>query len=314
MPKYLSPKADLTFKRIFAEHPELLISFLNAVMPLKEQQKIVSIEYLTPELAPDSPGKKYSIVDVRCRDRVGRQFIVEIQTSWYPAFMQRLVFNASKVYVRQLPKGSAYHLLQPVYTLAILDSNFSSNNDTYYHHFKIINTEKTDEVIEGLEFILVELTEKFKPTTTKERELMVLWLRFLNEVNEGLDELPAELYENEDIRQAAELCYLATFTDEELALYDAFWDAVSSEKTAQQSFWEKGLTEGEAIGIEKGEAIGIEKGRNEGEAIGIERGRAEGEHAKAIETAQKLLAAGIPQQIIADCTGLSVGEIQKFVV
>jgi hypothetical protein len=33
MARYLDPRNDLTFKRVFGEHPELLISFLNAVMP-----------------------------------------------------------------------------------------------------------------------------------------------------------------------------------------------------------------------------------------------------------------------------------------
>jgi len=30
MGKYLNPKADLTFKKIFGEHPHLVISLLNA--------------------------------------------------------------------------------------------------------------------------------------------------------------------------------------------------------------------------------------------------------------------------------------------
>ncbi|MDR2809813.1 MAG: Rpn family recombination-promoting nuclease/putative transposase, partial [Tannerellaceae bacterium] len=33
MAHYLDPKNDLVFKRIFGEHPDLLISFLNALMP-----------------------------------------------------------------------------------------------------------------------------------------------------------------------------------------------------------------------------------------------------------------------------------------
>ena len=32
MALYLDPKNDLTFKRIFGEHPDLLIDFLNALM------------------------------------------------------------------------------------------------------------------------------------------------------------------------------------------------------------------------------------------------------------------------------------------
>ncbi|MDR1415577.1 MAG: Rpn family recombination-promoting nuclease/putative transposase, partial [Odoribacteraceae bacterium] len=72
MPRYLNPKNDLPFKRIFGEHPDLLKSFLNALMPLEENQQIVSLEYLSPEQVPENPGKKYSIVDVRCKDNFGR--------------------------------------------------------------------------------------------------------------------------------------------------------------------------------------------------------------------------------------------------
>ena len=35
--KYLDPKADLTFKKIFGNHPARLISLLNALLPLSER-------------------------------------------------------------------------------------------------------------------------------------------------------------------------------------------------------------------------------------------------------------------------------------
>ncbi|MDR0700714.1 MAG: Rpn family recombination-promoting nuclease/putative transposase, partial [Tannerella sp.] len=96
MARYLDPKNDLIFKRIFGEHPNLLKSFLNALMPLKENQRIESLEYLPAEQVPDNPAKKNSIVDVRCKDNYGRQFIVEMQMLWNSSFSNRLVFNASK--------------------------------------------------------------------------------------------------------------------------------------------------------------------------------------------------------------------------
>ena len=34
--KYLDPRADLTFKRIFGEHEDLAKSFLNALLPFEE--------------------------------------------------------------------------------------------------------------------------------------------------------------------------------------------------------------------------------------------------------------------------------------
>ena len=44
--RYLDPKADLTFKKIFGEHKDLLISLLNALLPLADDEQIESVEYL----------------------------------------------------------------------------------------------------------------------------------------------------------------------------------------------------------------------------------------------------------------------------
>jgi hypothetical protein len=82
MTRYVDPKNDLTFKRIFGEHPHLLISFLNALMPLAPGRRIESLEYLLPEQLPENPLGKNSIVDVKCIDNFGRQFIVEMQMYW----------------------------------------------------------------------------------------------------------------------------------------------------------------------------------------------------------------------------------------
>jgi len=249
MARYLDPKNDLTFKRIFADNPNLLIKFLNAVMPFESGRHIETIEYLPAEMLPDNPTRKYSIVDVRCVDNEKRQFIVEMQMYWDGAFTNRLVFNAGKAYVRQLECGNEYHLLQPVYTLAILNEDFDHKTDQFYHHFQIINRENTDEVIPGLEFVLIELTEKFKPETMNDRKLAVLWLRFLKEVGENMRSLPPEMQEDDDIRQAAEICEIGAFTARELAAYEKYWDIISTEKTLYKS----ALLKGETIGFAKGE-------------------------------------------------------------
>ena len=56
MPRYLDPKADLTFKKVFGQHPKLLISFLNAVMPFEKGRLIEEVEYLpAPSLTEDIP-------------------------------------------------------------------------------------------------------------------------------------------------------------------------------------------------------------------------------------------------------------------
>ena len=279
MAHYLDPKNDLTFKRVFGEHPKLLISFLNAIMPLKQGKYIQEIQYLPGEQVPFSKGKKNSIVDVKCIDNEKNQFIVEMQMFWSEAFNNRMIFNAGKAYVRQLEKSEEYDLLKPVYTLAIINDIFDHQTNNFYHHYQIVNRENTEEVIHGLEFVLVELP-KFQPQSWEDRKLAVLWLRFLNEVDENLNSLPAEMEENEDIRQAVELCQQAAFTPEELALYDAYWDAIRIEKTI----------------------------RNASLREGLEKGKAEGK----IETALKALEMGITIEDTSKLTGLSIQQIKEL--
>ena len=265
MARYLDPKNDLTFKRIFGENPDLLIGLLNALIPLSPDRLIEKIEYLSPEQVPDNPLKKNSIVDVKCKDKNGRIFIVEMQMLWTDDFMQRIVFNAGKAYIRQLDKNKSFRLLQPVYSLAILNSNFDHLTEEFFHHYSIVNKENTDEVIEGLEFVMIEL-EKFKPEKWADRKMAVLWLRFLKEVDENMRKLPDELADNEQIRQAAELCEEAAFTPEELEIYDEYWDIIRVERTIREGSLAEGRAEGLAEGRVEGESIGLAKGLAEGES------------------------------------------------
>jgi len=55
--RYLDPKNDLVFKKVFSR-ARLLKSFLNALLPLAEP--VESLEYLQAELVPEIPGMKHS--------------------------------------------------------------------------------------------------------------------------------------------------------------------------------------------------------------------------------------------------------------
>ena len=139
MAKYLDPKADLTFKKVFGEHPDLLRSFLNAVLPFKDGEFIETVEYLPPELVPDNPLRKNSIVDVHCTDNYKRQFIVEMQTVWSNEFQQRVLFNASKAYVKQLGEGNNYELLKPVFSLNLVNDVFEKDIEDWYHYYRLVH-------------------------------------------------------------------------------------------------------------------------------------------------------------------------------
>lgn len=273
--KYLDPKADLTFKKIFAGHPDLLISLLNALLPLKRNQQIKSIEYLPTELVPVDPLHKDTIVDVRCRDVEGRQFVVEMKMAWTDAFKQRVLFNASKAYVSQAEMGCKYEDLQPVYSLNLVNEIFEKDMKEYKHNYHIVHDKRTKKVIEGLCFTFIELP-KFHPHTMKEKRMTVLWLRFLTEINDKTQEVPAELLESPEISKALEEVKISAFTAEELRAYDKFWDRVSSEKT---------LMEGRYY---------------------------EGKQDKALEIAQNLKSAGMDVDTICKMTGLSKEDIEEL--
>ena len=325
--RYLSPKADLTFKKVFGEHPDLVISFLNALLPLETpEEEITWVEYLTPELVPLNPLRKYSIVDVRCKDRRGRQFIVEMQMMWTSAYKQRVFFNASKAYVSQLDKGYDYELLQPVYSLNLVNDTFS-DSENYYHDFQIVEVADTQEVIEGLRFIFVELP-KFSPRNYGDKKMKVLWLRFLTEIDEHTLEVPEELMENPEINKAVVQLEESAFTKGQLLGYDKFWDMVSTAKMHISSSRREGMEKGWAIGLEaglvEGRAKGLVEGRAEGLAEGLAEGRAEGRAEGLTEGVEKgraeerLANAGnlkrlsVPVETIAQATGLSVEEIERL--
>ena len=306
MGKYLDPKYDLTFKAVFAEHPDLIISFLNALLPFKEGAKVVDIEYLPPELVPDSPLKKYSIVDVRCKDDQGRQFIVEMQMYWTDEFKQRVLFNASKAYVKQADKGYSYSSLQPVYSLSIVNDNAFSGTE-HYHLFQMAEQGNPERVIEGIEMVFVELP-KFKPQSAAVGKMHRLWLRFMTEVNESTASVPQELLDDPEISKAISIVERGAYSDEQLATYDKYRDMAATEKALMDGSFNKGRAEGRA----EGEAIGLEKGRAEGETIGLQKGKEAGKLEEKNENARKMKECGVDIHIISTVTGLSVGQIEKL--
>jgi predicted transposase/invertase (TIGR01784 family) len=325
--RYLDPKADMTFKRVFGEHPDLVRSFLNALLPLDEGQEIEEIEYLSPEMVPETPWNKFSIVDVRCRDNRGRQFIVEMQMVWSAEFKRRVLFNASKAYVRQLGRSQNFELLQPVYSLNIVNDLFEPDLQGYYHYYQLVHAEHSDKVIEGLHIVFVELP-KYDPQTYQEKKMKVLWLRFLTEIDEKTRQVPEELLDSPEIQKAVTVVEESAFTEAQLLGYDKFWDNVRVEKTlvgaaakAQRelSEAEKKLAEAKKeIGEAKKEVAEAKKEATEAKKEVNEAKKEVGEAEKRGREAERkaivlpMIANGMPFEAIAQYTGLSLEEIGKL--
>ncbi|GHS97906.1 hypothetical protein FACS1894139_11760 [Planctomycetales bacterium] len=304
MPRYLDPKNDIPFKKIFGEHQDLMISFLNSLLPLPAGREIVELEYLSPELVPNNPFLKDSFVDVRCTDAQKRQFFVEMQMYWNQIFLQRMLYNTAKLYVRELETGDPYGALKPVYGLAILndimtDAEGGKEHTHWYHRYQMTEETHSQEKILGVDLTLIELP-LFKPENVVERQMTRLWLRFLKEVRHDTDQVAPELLANEYTRSALRICEEGAYSPAEREAYENYWVAAWS-RTAE-------LHAGREEGRKEGLAEGLEKGREEGR----EEGRGEGEKQSALRIAERLKQKGFSPAEIAETTGLSLDEVQKW--
>ena len=289
MSKYLDPKSDVVFKKIFGEHPHLMKSFLNAVLPLPEDSPIIELDYLPSEQVPHIPAFKRTIADVKCKDAKGRVFIVEMQIDWTESFKQRLLFGTSQAIVKQLERGQAYQLLQPVYGLGIVADTFEKENPAWYHHYQLVKLDEnaSSDVIEHLQLVFIELP-KFPVHSPEEKKLRLLWLRFLREINEKTVNVSKELLDVPEISEAVVLAEEVAYTAGELNAYETYWDAVRTEKTLLIGKYDEGKAEGLAEGMEKG----MEK---------MQR-----------EIARNLLKRGIPIEVVIEGTGLSREEVEAL--
>jgi predicted transposase/invertase (TIGR01784 family) len=287
--RLLDPKSDIVFKKIFGQHPELMKSFLNGILPLSEGRLIESISYLTPEQSPRIPSMKNTIVDVKCTDQYGHIFIVEMQMTWSKSFLKRFLFGTSKAFVQQLGRGKPYHTLCPVYGVAIVNEEFENASDDWFHHYRLTNTKDLDKTLEGIELVFLELP-KFKPQTFDDRKVGILWLRFLREINGPLLCIPQEFQDNPDIAKAIELTQESSYTAEELELYDEYLDAVRVAQTVRE--------DAEQIGIAKGEQKLLEE-------------RIKHEEEKK-NIARKMLAKGIGFEEVREMTSLSTDVFESL--
>ena len=286
--KYFSPVTDITFRKVFGEHIDLTASLLNAFLPLGEGRVITDLKYVTHELMPETPTRKNSLVDVRCEDSDGRTFLVEMQLNWYADFMQRVVFNTSKAYVKQLKKGENFELLQPVYSLNFVNFDLHKGLSEWYHPYQLVHLYHTNRVIEGLKIVFAEM-DKYRKLPVKGNTKMDLWMRFFTEMTEKTRRPAPELLADPDIAKAIEQLEIINYTEAEMEQYERYWDSVSVEAT-----WKH---------------IGHREGLKEGIEQGILQGRAERDR----QIVLSLLDNGFDIATIEKVTGLAEAEIRTIV-
>jgi len=305
--KFLNPKLDLTFKKIFGteKNKNILIHFLNDILGFTGIDTIREVEFLSTYMDPEIASDKQSIVDVLCKDSIGNRFVIEMQLARDKGFEKRAQLYAAKAYSRQVGKGGEYIDLKTVFFIAISDNTIFPEEVNYISTHNIRDTKTNGHYLKDFQFVFIELP-KFAKNRVEELESTIeRWCFFFKYAEDTTDE---------DLRNIAEKSPIIKLAYDEL---DKFrWnekDLVAYEERLMDLRKEEGilaqkLDDATEKGREEGIQIGHEKGREEGIQIGEERG----EKQAKIAVAKNLLKAGVSVDLIAESTGLPKAEIAQL--
>ncbi|MBF0153137.1 MAG: Rpn family recombination-promoting nuclease/putative transposase [Magnetococcales bacterium] len=249
--KFIDPRIDFAFKKIFGsdDAKDILISFLESLLCLEGDRRLAEVTLLDPFLAPKIRELKHSILDVKCRDRRGVTYIVEMQVQKVAAFLKRIQYNAAKAYVHQIDRGDDYPKPNQVIAITITDFLLFQGFD------HAISRHESRESLTGQSFLqdilhyFIELP-KFTKTLDESINIIDQWIFFIKHAD-SLQEIPAHIHAPE-ILHAFEKARVANMTREELELYDNAGIAITDARGMIELAREEGEARGEARGIQKG--------------------------------------------------------------
>jgi predicted transposase/invertase (TIGR01784 family) len=204
-------------------------------------------------------GAKLSILDVRCKDRAGTTFVVEMQLIHHPGFIKRVVYNASKAYVSQLDAGDWYTKLMDVVAISICDFElWPDPKEEGLPRVPMLSRWRTTEqsskthTLLQVQYAFLELPKV--PSRRPEAAGADLWAwLFVNAPR--LTEIPADLSPGPH-RDALELANQAKFTRTEVEAYEKTRDEIRQVIEIAAARWAEGLAEGEVRGEIRGEIRG----------------------------------------------------------
>ncbi len=249
---YADLKNDFVFRRIFATHPDLLRGLLNDLLDRRDEHTIEAVEYLPSEQLPLVAGAKLSILDVRCKDRAGTTFVVEMQLIHHPGFINRVVYNACKAYVGQLKQPDKYPKLRDVVAISICNFELWPDAEQQRQSLPLVpmlsrwNMTERASGNHGLLQVQYAFLELPKLPDPRPATGAAQWAWLFVHAPE-LTEVPADLPPG-PFREALALANKATFSQEELDAYEKVTDEIQQVEDIAAARWASGLAEGELKG------------------------------------------------------------------
>ncbi|WP_288153626.1 Rpn family recombination-promoting nuclease/putative transposase, partial [Phocaeicola sartorii] len=194
----------------------------------------------------------------------------------------------------QSQRGKWDYELKAVYIIGILNFTFNDTDEDYFHHeVKLVDLYTHKVFYDKLTFIYLEMP-KFNKKEDELESMFDKWLFVLRNLS-SLFERPRAL-QNRVFDRLFEAAEIAKFNPKELGEY---WESLKNFRdwySVMSTQLKKGREEGLKEGLEKGLQEGFEKGRKE----------------ECFKNAKKMKQAGIASDVIAQVTGLSMGEIASL--
>lgn len=284
--KYINPYTDFGFKLLFgtAMNKELLISFLNAL--LFKEETVKDVTYLNAEHLDTQEYDRRAVFDVYCENEKGEKFLVEMQRGEQQFFKDRSVYYATFPIREQSQRGKWDYELKAVYIIGILNFTFNDTDGDYFHHeVKLVDLYTHKVFYDKLTFIYLEMP-KFNKKEDELESMFDKWLFVLRNLS-SLFERPRAL-QNRVFDRLFEAAEIAKFNPKELGEY---WESLKNFRD-----WYSVMS------------TQLKKGREEGLKEGLEQGHKE----ECFKNAKKMKQAGIAFDVIAQVTGLSIGEIASL--
>ena len=290
LPERMDIRVDWAFKHLFGKKKHL-IKIIRDLMDMD----IEVIEYLPNCLDVDSEQDKKSMFDVICKDcRTGETFVLEMQTTYESDMNDRLYYYAGSLIHNQVQSGDVVYSINSVLICCIASYRVPHNSPVpegkMFFRYRMLENE-THEVFDGdkLNICFLEL-ERFDNYLDKNSDLKEQWCWIFNN--------------------------LATFVHRPESLDPSFDDIIDDSVTVKLSTKEKlaymearTLSERERIVIrEGGYIIGKEEGFAEGMEKGMEKGKIQG----ILESAGRLLAAGMSKADVAKLLNLEVEQLKDY--
>ena len=265
--RFISPKTDFAFKRIFGSNrsQKILISFLNAIV-YDNQNIIQSLEIIDPYNAGYTSTIKDTYLDVRALLDNGSTVIIEMQVLNIEGFEKRVIYNLAKTYGSQLSLRTEQPRLQPFITLIITDFLLFQESGKMINKFRFKEDTELFNYRDELTLIFLELP-KFNKELSALETLSDKWIYFLKSAP-SLEIIPSSLGEVSEIEAALNIANRADLNNQELEELHKQEIFIGDRQGEVILAKQEGLKEGEQKGRQEGLKEGEQKGRQEGEEQG----------------------------------------------